>query len=79
MFMENHTRNIFKLDQEFTPKLSVKDTLLDGIVVRKIVTGEGNQEAKGKLTFLIMDAIRCHGVDLTRKSIQERISIVQVI
>ncbi len=78
MFMENHTRNIFKLDQEFAPKLSVKDTLLDGIVVRKIVTGEGNQEAKGELTFLIMDAIRCDGVDLTRKSIQERISIVQV-
>lgn len=86
MFMENMTQHIFKLDEDRAPQLTTKDTVLDGLVMRKIrpdglTNSEANDEievAKGKLTFVIMDATRCSGVDLTRRNIQERISFVRV-
>lgn len=83
MFMENMTQHVFKLDDDRAPHLTVKDTVLDGLVVRKVhhdgsPSAETDEETKGKLTFVIMDATRCSGVDLTRRNILERISFVQV-
>lgn len=86
MFMENMTQHIFKLDEDRAPQLTVKDTVLDGLVVRKIRPNglgsfEANEDvevAEGKLTFVIMDATRCSGVDLTGRNIQERISFIHV-
>ena len=83
MYMENETQHIFIVDQDRAPKPIPKDTVLDGIVVRKIVRDgaaqNNNEVAYGKLTFVIMDATRINGVDLTEKNIQERISVAQVI
>jgi len=79
IFIENKKLNIFQLDRNRAPQLMPVDTVLDGIVVRKILRDENNQEAVGKFTFFIIDAIRCKGVDLTQKNIQERISQVQVL
>jgi len=78
MFLENntHERHIFKLNYDCAPQLIPNDTVLDGIIVRKNNNRDG--EAKGELTFFIMDAIRCFGEDLTQKRIQERIHAVQV-
>ena len=82
MYMENETQHIFVVDPDFAPRLIPKDTVLDGIVVRKIVRDGAAQsrsaEAKGKLSFVIMDATRVNGLDLTQKNIKDRISVVQV-
>ena len=83
MYMENESQHLFVVDPDFAPQLIPKDTVLDGIVVRKIVRDgaaqiDNNQEAKGGLSFFVMDATRVNGVDLTEKNIQERISVVQV-
>jgi len=78
MFFENNTQNVFKVDPDLAPQLP-KDTILDGIIVKKLVRGEGsNGNGDGKLSFVIMDATRVDGVQLTQKSIQERISAVEV-
>ena len=80
MFMQNNTRHIFKVDQDLAPQFIPNDTILDGIVVKKLVRGEGsNDEGDGKLSFVIMDATRFDGEQLTQKSILERISAVQVL
>ena len=87
MFLVNNSRrlpmrNTFKLDQDRALQLIPADTVLDGFLSRKILRDgahENSQDwSKGKLTFIIMDAIRCKGVDLTQKSIQERITAIQV-
>lgn len=80
-FLMNSTQHIFKVAKSCAFRVIPPETVLDGIVVRKIVRSErSNQEASnGKLTFVIMDATRINGVDLTQKSIQERMSIVQVL
>jgi len=80
MFLQyNHNQyrqNIFTLDKGRRPKvsISIKDTLLDGLVTRKVLP----DGSFGKLTFVIMDAIRCNGEDLTQKGVQERIVTVRV-
>ena len=80
MFMQNNTQHIFKVDQDLAPRLIPNDTILDGIVVKKLVRGESsNDEGNGKLSFVIMDATRFDGEQLTQKSILERISAVQVL
>ena len=60
-----------------TPRLTPKDTVLDGVVTRKIVR-DGAIQKGNKLTFVIMDSTRVKGINLTDKGIQERISTVQV-
>jgi len=84
MIMENMAQHFFKVDQDRALQVTATDTVLDGILTRKIISDgspclNNNQEEKGKLTFVVMDATRCRGVDLTRKNILERISAVQVI
>ncbi len=78
--MQNGTQNMFKLTQSNCFQLIPAGTVLDGIVVRKIVRGKTarNRNILGKPTFVIMDATRVNGKDVTRKSILDRISIVQV-
>ena len=78
---KNNTQHVFKIDQGLiAPKLIPKDTILDGIVVKKLVRGKSsNRNGDGtKLNFVIMDATRVDGVRLTQKSILDRISAVQV-
>lgn len=88
MFLQNNSRRLttptmFQLDQDRSPQLMPFDTDLDGFLVRKIVRDEADENnhdwTKGKRTFVIMDAIRCKGVDLTQKIIQERIGAIQVM
>lgn len=76
IFMQNITQHIFKVARDCAPQMTTSDTILDGIVVRK--RQSNNQEIKGNSTFVIMDATRVNGVDLTGKSIQERIAAVKV-
>jgi len=80
MFMQNNTQHVFKIDPDLAPKVIPKDTILDGIVVKKLVRGKSsNRNGDGtKLNFVIMDATRVDGVQLTQKSILDRISAVQV-
>ncbi len=78
MFMQNGGKKIFELDPNCVPRLIPADTILDGVVVRKLIVRDGNQEAKGRLTFVIMNAYRCNGENLKKKSMLERISVVQV-
>ena len=79
MFLENRANHIFKVDHYCAPQLIPKNTVLDGIVTRKIIRDEAIQNNnKGKLTFLVMDATRCSGIDLTQENIQQRISTIQV-
>jgi len=82
MFLEDRVQRILKVDQDRTPQIP-KNTVLIGIVTRKIIRNENaqnsNSEANdGKLTFVIMDATRVNGVDLTQKNVTERISTIQV-
>ncbi len=82
MFMENNSQHVFSVDSDRAPRLIPKDTILDGIMVKKIVRNGAaqnhNQETNGELSFVIMDATRVNGVDLTQNNIQDRISVVQV-
>ena len=77
MYMENETQHIFELDQDRIVQKIPNDTVLEGIVVKKIVRDgaaqSSNAGAKGKLTFVIMDATRINGADLVPKNFQERI------
>ena len=79
-YMQNGTQNMFKLTQSNVFQLIPAGTVLDGIVVRKIVRRKTaqNRNQLEKPTFVIMDATRVNGKDVTRKSILDRISIVQV-
>lgn len=82
IFMENNTQHVFRVDDNHHIKISSFDgrpiinTVLDGIVTRE-KTRDG-VENKGRLTFVIQDAIRCGGTDLTSKNILQRIAFVQV-
>ena len=80
MFMENNTQHVFKVDPDLAPKVIPKDTILDGIVVKKLVRGKGSKRNVdgAKLNFVIMDATRVDGDQLTQKGILDRISAVQV-
>ena len=79
IFMENQERHFFLLDPERAVKFLssdqrvLTDTVLDGYLVRKLT-----QDAGHPLTFVICDAIRCDGIDLTGLGIMERINHVKV-
>ena len=53
------------------------DTVLDGYFVRPI-NAASSSAARGRLTFVIQDAIRCNGKDLTSLGIKDRIAFVEV-
>jgi hypothetical protein len=91
IFLENMTQHIFRVDEDHAIKIEtfdgrpVTDTVLDGIITSEKFNGadascEGNKEegTNRKLTFLIRDAIRCNGKDLTNYNILKRITFVRV-
>jgi len=82
MFMEHQDRHIYKVAQDRAPQRIPNDTILFGMIVRKVLRDEAtlnsNPEAKGKLMFVILDATRVSGADLTEKSLLARICAVQV-
>jgi len=79
VLMQNATEQIFKFDRKRAPQLLPARTILEGIVVRKIVRDVATEdEAQGKLTFVIMDAILCGGKRLSHRSIRKRIAYIKV-
>jgi hypothetical protein len=86
-FLENMTQHIFRVDEDHAIKIEtsdgrpITDTVLDGIItnVKSIDDASCNgKEATRKLTFVILDAIRCNGKDLTGLNILERLAFVRV-
>ena len=73
----NETEDIFVLDQDHTPQKIPINTILDGIVVRKIVRDGAASE--GKLTFVIIDSTCVNGINLTKKSFEQRSLIIKVL
>jgi hypothetical protein len=91
IFLENMTQHIFRVDEDHAIKIEtfdgrpVTDTVLDGIITSEKLNGadarcEKNKEegTNRKFTFLIRDAIRCNGKDLTNYNILKRITFVRV-
>ena len=79
VLMQNATEQIFKFDRKRAPQLLPARTILEGIVVRKIVRDAATEdEAQGKLTFVIMDTILCGGKSLSHRSIRKRIAYIKV-
>ncbi len=89
IFLENMTQNIFCVDEDHAVKMAsfggrpINDTILDGILTREKLNSDdccadSDLEAAGKLTFVIQDAIRCNGENLTSLNIFQRIAFVEV-
>uniref|UniRef100_A0A0P5PKB4 Mrna-capping-enzyme n=1 Tax=Daphnia magna TaxID=35525 RepID=A0A0P5PKB4_9CRUS len=84
MFLENMTQHIFRVDEDHAVKmvsfdgLSITDTVLDGAFckAKRDDNCSGGEDSPEKLTFVIRDAIRCKGIDLTDMNIAERIGFV---
>ncbi|KAK4023699.1 hypothetical protein OUZ56_009098 [Daphnia magna] len=87
MFLENMTQHIFRVDEVHAVKMvssdgrPVTDTLLDGVLCKEKLNHDdncnGGEENPKKLTFVIRDAIRCNGLDLTTRNIVKRIDFVK--
>ncbi|KAI9556338.1 hypothetical protein GHT06_018912 [Daphnia sinensis] len=87
VFLENMTQHIFRVDEDHAVKMDssdgrpVTDTVLDGHFCKAKRNRDdncnGGEEGQEKLTFLIRDAIRCKGKDLTKMNIVERIGFVK--
>ena len=81
IFLENMTQHIFLVDNMKMVNCDgqpITDTVLDGIMTREKTDANGCTTNKGKLTFVIMDAIRCNGVSLIDLNILQRIARVKV-
>ncbi len=81
--MEDESQCFFKLDEKRTSHQIPFDTILDGVVARKVVRDGGaqscNGEARGQLAFFIMDTTCVKEHELTqRPSLEYRISFVKV-
>jgi hypothetical protein len=86
-FLENMTQHIFRVDEDHAIKIEtsdgrpITDTVLDGIITSEKSIDDAScngKEATRKLTFVILDAIRCNGKDLTGLNILERLAFVRV-
>ena len=69
IYMENMKQNFYQLDAKRINSIPA-DTVIDGYLTRNI--------SKGRLTFVIHDAIRYNGYDLTNYGIVERITFIKV-
>ena len=88
IFMENNSRNVFQLEDECKIRFlsrdgrAITDTVIDGVLTRTKAnpTNGGNIENdnKHKLTFVIIDAARYNGRDLTKLSVTDRMECVKV-
>ena len=87
-FLENNSRHVFQLERERALRLlslngsACTDTVLDGVLTRarSNTTKEGDASVKRnqKLTFVIIDATRYNGRDLTKMAIVDRLSLIKV-
>ena len=75
IFLENMTQHVFRVDQDRAVEI-VRETILDGIFTREKV--DSSPLTVGRLTFVIQDAIRFGGVDLTHLNIGRRIGNIKV-
>jgi hypothetical protein len=81
IYMENNAQQIFRIDEEFVIRFPstiggyVKDTVLDGILAELKDFNEADE--KKRFVFIIHDATRVNGVDITRKGILERMTFVK--
>ena len=88
IYLENQTQNFFRVSQDREIQLLLPDTVLDGYFVHPIAAVSDDEaeevaaahpgENQGRLTFLIQDAIRCNGVDLSGLGIVKRIAFIKV-
>jgi hypothetical protein len=92
IYLENMSQHIFRVDDDHSINMvssngqPITDTVLDGVFTKAKCPGRGNSDEdseygndnKGRLTFLIHDAIRCNGVDLTDLNIRSRMNVIQV-
>ncbi len=91
IFLENMTQHIFRVDEDHAIKIEtfdgrpITDTVLDGVISREKSDDDASCNGNikedgttGKLKFVILDAIRCSGNDLTGLNILERIAFVRV-
>ncbi len=88
IFLENMTQHIFRVDEDHAIDIQmfdgqpITDTVLDGIITREKCNANDSscngKEATRKLTFVILDAIRCNGNDLTDFNILQRIAFVRL-
>ena len=85
VFLENIAQHVFRVDKNHTIEMAssdggpITDTVLDGIFTRKKLNSEDKEsKTEGELTFVVQDAIRCNGKDLTSFDILERIAFVNV-
>ena len=80
-YLENMTQHFFRVDTDCAFQLvsfegrAITDTVLDGIFTREKDSGTN----AGRLTFVVCDAVRCNGQDLTKKDVPQRIAFVKVI
>jgi hypothetical protein len=80
-YLENMTQYFFRVDTDravqfiSTDGRAITDTVLDGIFTRE----KDAKNNAGKLTFVICDAVRCNGQDITKMNVFQRIAFVKVI
>nr|CAH0099926.1 unnamed protein product [Daphnia galeata] len=91
IYLENMSQHIFRVDDDHSINMvssngrPITDTVLDGVFTRAKCPGRGSSDEdseygndnNGRLTFLIHDAIRCNGVDLTDLNIRSRMNVIQ--
>ena len=89
LFETIKSRQLFKMEDKSALKLIkedgriVKDTVLEGVLTSATFDTAGNAcesdpLSTGKLTFFVTDATLCDGVDVTDKTIRERLDFVEV-
>ena len=81
IFMENMTQHIFRVDGMKMVNCDgqpVTDSVLDGIMTGEKIYSDDFTTNEVKFTFVVMDAIRCNGVNLIDLNILQRIALVRV-
>ena len=80
-YLENMTQHFFLVDTDRAVQFISKDgratidTVLDGIFTKEKDSGN----VVGRMTFVICDAVRFNGEDLTKMNVFQRIEFVKVI
>ncbi|XP_046651894.1 mRNA-capping enzyme-like [Daphnia pulicaria] len=78
-YLENMTQYFFRVDTDRAVQFisiegrPITDTVLDGIFTRE----KDAENNAGKLTFVICDAVRCNGQDITKMNVFQRIAFVK--
>ncbi len=80
-YIQNMTQHFFLVDTDRAVQFissdgrAITDTVLDSIFTRE----KDAENNAGKLTFVICDAVRCNGQDITKMNVFQRIAFVKVI